>query len=200
MTMDLSDNYTLLTQEIAALKARIEQQQGEMTRRFENSLNVGQRLYLRGMYRGFDAVRQSLQLTIEGREHYYPLTAYEGAWLPMPDTLALVFQSDADSDHARILGFENQGRMIPPARRLTLKLLGVDSLRNECLIEHPHYGRIRVTLPAQNSGSWKTGMQVSVKEIEAMPEVLLVPDPGPQSSFHSTVCRKTVSQHIWSAV
>lgn len=116
----------------------------------EQSLNNDQiaappRIYLRGYYESFDPLDQTLQIQISGSTEHYPLSCYNGAWLPMPRQQVVItrthgfaparsamdFDGAEDADRRarergapQITAFAAHGKAIPEAPRVRYSVEG----------------------------------------------------------------------------
>jgi hypothetical protein len=123
------------------------------------------RLTLHGFFVGFHADTQTLEIRIPGEsEHYfYPLSHYDGEWLPIPGQQVIVTRSSRGAplwglrtrEHEnttsatwpRIIGFTRGGQSIPPAPVASLKVIEYNCAERTLRLRSAADEELVLTLP-----------------------------------------------------
>lgn len=144
----------------------------------QGQLTPGPRFHLGGQFRGFDAERQSLQVRIHNDTYHYPLTQYDGAWLPFPNTSVLIFSEDTTEGMRPLLvAIDRGGRRIPPAPLIAMTVKALHPVQGLVTVHHPDWGMVRLNAPAGmlTAHSPKLGGLLHCRVVEALPHYYFVP-------------------------
>ena len=122
------------------------------------------RLTLRGIFMGFDEETQTLEVRMPGEpdDYYYPLSHYDGEWLPIPGQQVIITRSSrgaplwgrrsragkaASNTWPRIIGFSRYGASIPPAPVLSYKVEEYDCSTRALRVRAASGEELQLTLP-----------------------------------------------------
>jgi len=128
-------------------------------------IKIAPKFYLLGMFEYFDFVHAALCIIIEGKEHFYPLEAYHGAYLPVSGSRVAIFRSE--NKDILIYGFDGGVMITPPSRyKAVIKSYSIAHQRIKVWVEEFGYLTLNVKEAFFQHMFLSLGMAVILKRVD----------------------------------
>ncbi len=150
---------------VASLKETIEKI-GVVKKNVDISkVSVESKNYLKGQFVRFEKDKAAIEIKIEGKSYFYPLSDYQCRYLPLSGARVFIFKCDDGKN--LIFGF-NLGFMIPLSKRLCGVIKFVSRLKKQIkiYIENIGYVHFDVSEDFFSVYSVAVGDKIILKEVE----------------------------------
>ena len=129
-----------------------------------NDIEVEMKVFLKGMFHKFIKEKNALEILIEGKSYYYPLSSYQCKHLPMSGSRVLVFKSE-DNENI-VFGFHGP-RLIDIARKIKaeIKFASKSQNRLKLYIEEDGYINFYPNEEFWENNNYKIGDKIILTEI-----------------------------------
>jgi chromosome segregation ATPase len=129
-----------------------------------NDIEVEMKIFLKGMFHKFIKEKNALEILIEGKKYYYPLSSYQCTHLPVSGSRVLVFKSEDDRNI--IFGFHGP-RLIDIAKKLKaeIKFISRQHNRLKLYIEEKGFINFAPEEDFWDNHNYKIGDKVILTEI-----------------------------------
>jgi len=130
-----------------------------------SKVSVESKNYLKGQFIRFEKEKAAIEVKVEGKSYFYPLSDYQCRYLPISGARVFIFKSENGKN--LIFGF-NLGVMIPLRRSLcgVIKFLSRAKKQVKIYIEDIGYVHFEVTDDFFSVHSVAIGDKVILKEVE----------------------------------